>query len=266
MAHPASRHATVVRTDAKGEVRLDVTVRGEGPLVVLIPSLGRGASDFDDLATRLAAAGYEAAAIDPRGIGASTGPMENLTLADYAADVAAVAEKLSPRPAVLIGHAFGNRVARATAADHPEAVSGLILLAAGGQVAPAPDVAKALAEVFDTTVSPAQHRADVQKAFFAPGNDPGVWLDGWHPAAQRAQSAAVRATGADAWQGGGRADVLIVQASDDLVAPPANAEVLARAHPDRVRVVILPHAVHAMLPEQPDEIARIVIAYLRAHR
>ena len=169
------------------------------------------------------------------------------------------------RPAVLIGHAFGNRVARATAADHPEAVSGLILLAAGGQVAPAPDVAKALAEVFDTSVSPAQHRADVQKAFFAPGNDPSVWLDGWHPAAMRAQGAAVRATGADAWQGGGRADVLIVQASDDLVAPPANAEVLARAHPDRVKVVVLPHAGHAMLPEQPDQIARIVIAYLRSH-
>src|SRR5580658_4119072 len=117
----SARRRTVNRRTADGElVRIAVTLRGAGPLVVLIPSLGRGASDFDDLGSRLAAAGYLAAAIDPRGIGASEGPMEGATLWDYADDVAAVVAALSPQaPAVLVGHAFGNRVVRATAARHP---------------------------------------------------------------------------------------------------------------------------------------------------
>jgi pimeloyl-ACP methyl ester carboxylesterase len=267
MADPAAgadttRHQVIVRPDPKGEVRIAVTVRGHGPLVVLIPSLGRGGVDFDDLASRLAAAGFEAAAIDPRGIGQSTGPMEGLTFADYAADVAAVAASLSPKPAVLIGHAFGNRVARATAAAHPEAVSALVLLAAGGQVAPAPDASKALMEVFDTSLSPAEHRAAVQKAFFAPGGDPDAWLGGWYPPVMRAQRAAAMATGAESWVGAGEVDIFIVQAEDDVIAPPANAEALAKAYPGRVKVAVLRHAGHAMLPEQPRAIADLVIGFL----
>jgi pimeloyl-ACP methyl ester carboxylesterase len=258
----APRHQTVVRTDAKGEVRIAVTVRGRGPLVVLIPSLGRGAVDFDDLATRLAAAGYEAAAIDPRGAGQSTGPMEGLTLSDYAADVAAVADRLSPRPAVLVGHAFGNRVARATAAEHPASVSALVLLAAGGQVAPAPAASKALADVFDTALPATEHRAAVQTAFFAPGNNPDIWSGGWNPSVMRAQRAALMATGQDTWKGAGDVDILIVQAEDDVIAPPANAEALAKAYPTRVKVVQLAHAGHAMLPEQPKAIADILIGFL----
>jgi pimeloyl-ACP methyl ester carboxylesterase len=259
-------HRIIVRADAKGEARIAVTVRGEGPLVVLIPSLGRGAADFDDLAGRLAAAGYRAAAIDPRGVGDSAGPMTGLTLGDYAADVAAVVATLSPgKPAVLIGHAFGNRVARATAASHPESVSTLVLLAAGGQVAPSPDISRALMDVFDTALSPADHRAAVAKAFFAPGADPTPWLGGWYPAVMRAQRAAVAATGPETWRGAGEAPILIVQADEDVIAPPANAEALAKAYPDRVTVMRLPRAGHAMLPEQPLEVARLVIRFL-GHR
>jgi pimeloyl-ACP methyl ester carboxylesterase len=261
-AEAPARHQTVVRSDAKGEARIAVTLRGHGPVVVLIPSLGRGAADFDDLADRLATAGYEPAAIDPRGIGDSAGPMAGLTLADYAADVAAVAHELSLKPVVLIGHAFGNRVARATAAAHPEAVSALVLLAAGGQVAPAPDASKALMEVFDTSLSPAEHRAAVQKAFFAPGADPDAWLGGWYPPVMRAQRAAAVATGAESWVGAGEVDIFIVQAEDDVIAPPANAEALAKAYPGRVKVAVLPHAGHAMLPEQPQAIADLVIGFL----
>ena len=69
-------------------------VHGDGPLLVMIPSLGRRAGDFTDLAGRLAGAGYTAACIEPRGVGKSVGPMENLTLHDLAADAAAVIEEM----------------------------------------------------------------------------------------------------------------------------------------------------------------------------
>src|SRR5690606_19493524 len=119
--------------------RIAVTLRGSGPLVVLLPSLGRGASDFDDLATRLADAGYTAAAIDPRGAGESCGAAYGLTLHHYAADVAAVIEACGDGPAHVVGHAFGNRVARCLAADRPVLVRSVTLIASGGMTPPDPE-------------------------------------------------------------------------------------------------------------------------------
>ena len=63
-----------------------------------------------------------AAPINPRGIGKSKGPTAQ-SLADYARDVFEVIKALQTqrgsepvRPVVLIGHAYGNRLARAVAA------------------------------------------------------------------------------------------------------------------------------------------------------
>ena len=53
------------------------------------------------------------------------------------------------------------------------------------------------------------------------------------------------------------------QAVDDAIAPPANAEALVKAAPERVKVVMLPNAGHAMLPEQPQAIGTIVLDYLK---
>ena len=259
---------TVAFAEKAAAVQLNVRVQGNGPLVVLIPSLGRGAADFDALGARLAAAGYTAAAIDPRGIGGSSGPPPQ-TLFDLAGDVAAVIEALAPagpdgapRPAIVIGHALGNRIARTLASAHPAKVSQLILLASGGQVPIAPAITKAMGDVFDTSLSPKAHIAAVKAAFFAPGNDPEVWRDGWYPAVAQAQERAVRATAPGKWTNSGAAPVLIVQAMDDAIAPPANAEALQRAAPDRVEIVILQHAGHAMLPEQPGKLADIVLKRL----
>lgn len=255
---------------ARGSVTVEALLRGTGPLVVLLPSLGRGASDFDDLAARIAAAGYRTAAVNPRGIGKSKGPTAQ-SLADYARDVFEVIKALQTqrgsepvRPVVLIGHAYGNRLARAVAAHYPEAVSSLILLASGGQVAIAPAVAKALRDVFDPALSPEAHIAAVRMAFFAPGNDPAVWRDGWYGAVAMEQQTATRNTPTDAWVAGGDKPIYIIQAAQDTVAPPANAEALRAAHPDRVEVSVIDNAGHAMLPEQPGMIAQLVLARLAA--
>src|SRR5262245_53526961 len=110
---PAARRSIVER----GAACIEVTATGTGPLVVMIPSLGRPAEDFDDLARRLAQNGYCALQPQPRGIGGSSGPMHGITLHDFARDVAAVIEGHGGGPAAVAGHAFGNFVARTTAAD-----------------------------------------------------------------------------------------------------------------------------------------------------
>lgn len=263
-------------------VTIEVLLRGAGPLVMLVPSLGRGAKDFDELAIRLAQAGFTSAALNPRGIGQSDGP-DALNMSDYARDVMQTASAiLRARPgeghsratdgnprnglqekAILIGHAFGNRVVRATAAEHPDIVACLVLLAAGGQAPVPPDAAKALNDVFDESLTPSQHMAAVRAAFFAPGNDPEVWRDGWYPTVATSQRKALFSTPPESWTGAGAAPILIVQAEEDVIAPPVNAETLRARFPDRVNIVRLPNAGHAMLPEQPARIAEIVVRHLK---
>ena len=242
---------------------IDVRLVGEGPAVVMLPSLGRGATDFDDLARRLARHGYLAVAPEPRGINGSTGELDGLTMFDLAADVAAVISGLDIGPATIVGHAFGNRVARMTATEHPDLVESLVLLACGGSVAPEPDDHAALRRVFDDELSDEEHLAAVAQAFFAPGNDASVWIDGWHGIVAYFQGLATSSLDTEHWVGAGASDVLIVQPADDVIAPPANAEVAAARIGPRATVLELPRAGHAVLPEQPSAVAAAVLGWLQ---
>lgn len=235
---------------------------GGGAGAVLLPSLGRGARDFDDLADRLRRAGRRALCPQPRGLGSSTTELSGLTLADLADDVAAVVSSLLGAPAVVVGHAFGNRVARLTATRHPDLVRAVALLACGGLVPPSPEAAEALLRVFGPTLSDEEHLAAVATAFFAPGNDPAVWREGWNAAVAAAQVAATRATPVETWWAGGAVPLLVIQPADDVMAVPANAHHLAATYPDRVTLVEVPDAGHALLPEQPETVARVLSSWL----
>src|ERR1700680_378586 len=95
-------------TVAHGDVRIEVIAQGSGPAIVILPSLGRGAEDYDVVAGLLAQGGFRVLRPQPRGIGASTGPMAGLTLHDFAIDIAAVIEHERKGPAVVVGHAYGH--------------------------------------------------------------------------------------------------------------------------------------------------------------
>ncbi len=244
-------------------VTVEALVDGTGPLVVMIPSLGRPAEDFEDLAGRVVSGGYCAARVQPRGIGRSRGAMEDQTLVDLAGDVALVVESLGA-PAFVIGHAFGQRVARALAASRPELVRAVVVIAAGGKVAIPEAARKALFGCFDTTLSPEQRLAHVSSAFFAPGNDASVWRDGWHGETARVQSAATQATPLDVWWGGGQAPMMVVQGLQDAVALPQNGRSLKAEFGTRVQLIEIDGAGHALLPEQPEAIAAHVFKFIKA--
>ena len=254
--------STSTMTVETGVASLRVTLRGEGPAVVMFPSLGRDVEDFDELADTLARGGYRTAAISPRGIGGSTGRLEGLTLRDLAGDVAAVVDALDASPAHLIGHAFGNQVVRYTAARFPDSVRSVTILAAGGKFFAAPEVSQAFADFLAGGLSDAEARAAVKLVHFAEASDPSPWLDGWWLEAAQAQSGAVRGAVLEEWWEAGRAPLLIIQGLEDAIAPVANGRQLAEALGDRAKLVELADAGHALLPEQPDAIAREVTAFL----
>ena len=118
-------------------VQIEVNSQGKGPIIVMLPSLGRSGRDYDQVANYLQQDGFRVVRPEPRGIGQSKGPMEKLSVHDFARDIAAVVEHEKQGPVVVVGHAWGNFPARQLAADRPDLVRGVVLAAASaGKVPP----------------------------------------------------------------------------------------------------------------------------------
>jgi pimeloyl-ACP methyl ester carboxylesterase len=235
-------------------------IRGEGPAVVLVPSLGRTARDFDNLAGRLAQGGYQAVGVDPRGLD-NRGLRDDLTLHSLAGDVAAAIERVGNGPVHLVGHALGNRICRTLTADRPDLVTSLTLLAAGGLVEPAAEVSAALRRCFDLDASMDQRRADIALAFFASGVVPQSWVEGWHPAVALAQAAAVGRTKVADWWSATAQHILVIQGLQDTVARPENGRQYVAEIGAVASLVEIDGAGHALLPEQPDRVATELLAF-----
>jgi pimeloyl-ACP methyl ester carboxylesterase len=251
-------------TVTRGDARLEVLVRGEGRPVVLLPSLGRGASDFDLIAVKLAEAGFRVLRPQPRGIGASRGPWDGVRLEDLAADIAAVIEANAAGPAFVVGHAFGNRVARTLATLRQELVRAVALVAANVGHHPSPPEVRAAIRLSADVTAPADARVKAMRfVFFAPGNDASVWLEGWHPDVLAAQRIAGDLTPRTLDYAAGQAPVLYLQPSHDPLAHAADAEEYKKALGDRVTVVVIPNSAHAVIAEQPVAVSDALIAYAR---
>jgi pimeloyl-ACP methyl ester carboxylesterase len=255
----------------RGDVHIEVIAQGSGPVVIVLPSLGRGAEDYDVVAGLLAKDGFRVLRPEPRGIGNSTGPMSGVTLHDLAADIAAIIEGEGKGPVVVIGHAYGHFVARTLATDRPDLVRGVVLAAASAGKVPAgvhepsvsPEVREAIDKSGDLSLPEADRLRYLQFAFFAPGHDPRVWLGGWHPETEKMENAASRATPVDEWFACGKAPILDLQAENDAVAPRKFAGVLKGALGERVTVVVISNAGHALVPEQPEAMANAITAFAR---
>ena len=181
---PQARTREVIRHD---NVAIEVIAEGRGPLIVMLPSLGRDSEEFDPAAARIAAAGFRVLRPQPRGYGRSVGPMEKVTLHDFAKDVAVVIEHENSGPAIVAGHAFGHFVAKMTAVDFPKLVRGVILIGAA-QKTPDPAVQRSVAIATDPAQPEAERLKHLKIVFFAPGNDARLWLTGFHANVVRPRS------------------------------------------------------------------------------
>ncbi|MFD8625203.1 alpha/beta fold hydrolase [Streptomyces hygroscopicus] len=104
---------------------LHYEVRGQGPLLLLIPGGTGGASSFDNIADDLAAE-YTVATYDPRGMSRSTldDPEAEQRVSEHADDAFRILELLSPgEPARVFGASSGGIVAVHLLTAHPEHVA-----------------------------------------------------------------------------------------------------------------------------------------------
>ncbi len=252
---------------ASGDARIEVIAEGAGPLVVLLPSRGRDSEDYDEVAAGIARAGYRVLRPQPRGTCRSTGPMMGLTLHDFAGDVAAVIAHADGGPAVVAGHAFGNWVARMTAADHPRLVRGVAILAAASKSYPgfagAQRLVEAVKKAGDPAVSETERLQHLRSAFFAPGHDPSEWLEGWYPEVNQSQFEAGRATRQEEWWGAGSAPLLDLQAALDPFKPRETANELKEEFGERATLAVIPDASHALIPEHPAAVVAAIVGWMR---
>jgi pimeloyl-ACP methyl ester carboxylesterase len=255
----AGRAREIVRYD---DVAIEVIVEGAGPAIVLLPSLARDSEDYDDVAAGLAAAGFRVLRPQPRGIGRSTGPMRSLTLHDFARDVGQVIQALGGGRAVVVGHAYGNWVARMTAVDYPRQVRGVVIAAAAAKAYP-PELTAAVTAAGDLALPDEERLAALRFAFFAPGNDATVWLRGWHPGVRATQRAAAAATRQEEWWSGGTAPLLDLQAEHDPFKPPAKRDEMKDEFGERVRIAVIADASHALIPEQPSAVVDALVDWIR---
>src|SRR5262245_24019850 len=145
-----------------------------------------------------------------RGTGESRGSLDGITVHDLAADVAGVLESLDCGPAHLVGHAFGNRVARCLAADRPALVRSVMLLAAGGLIGPPTP----LGTPFRTARSPKMTGTAcvtvLGARWLSPASDPSVLaaVECW-PMVHMAHLATSQQTRFDEWWTAGTAPLLV---------------------------------------------------------
>ncbi len=111
----------------RSEGRISYDVAGAGPLVVLVPGMGDLRSTYRYLAPVLRHAGYRVASTDLRGHGQSDTTFGSYGDVDTAGDLTALIKELGG-PAVIVGNSMGAGAAVLVAAEHPELVSGLVLV------------------------------------------------------------------------------------------------------------------------------------------
>ncbi|WP_028999860.1 alpha/beta fold hydrolase [Azohydromonas australica] len=248
----------------RDDAQIEVLVDGEpGPAIVLLPSSMRDSLDFDVLAQQIAALGFRVLRPQPRGMGRSRGPMDWLDLSVLAADVAHTIEQLGGGRAVIVGHAFGHFIARVTDLEHPELVRGVVVMAGAARTFP-PGVAESLEIAFDGSRPESERLHHLRLGFFAPGNDPSPWLEGWHPELREAYRRAGIRPPKDAWWPVTHAPILDLQGDADPWRPPSTREELKQVLGDKVTVRVVSHASHAMVPEQPMAVADIIVDWARS--
>ena len=240
---------------------------GTGPLIMLLPSLGREASDFNELGLKLNAMGYETLSIDPRGINGGR-LYDGIGFDQMSFDLGIIHRAYSDNePAIIIGHAYGNRLARNYSFGSTKNINGVVLLAAGGQVPMPPKAEQSLKNIFNPLRTYRSRMKDVRYAFFADGNEiPDYWKRGWHRKTAMAQAKSVANSANDnSWHCAGGVPMLIVQPMQDRIAPIENAYALKQKCPQEVKIVEVQNAGHALLPEQPEAVAEAVLDFLAKH-
>src|SRR2546429_5888894 len=147
-------------------------------------------------------------------------------------------EALDRGPAHLVGHAFGNRVARCLAADRPSLVRSVTLLAAGGLIAPSYPLGTDFRKATEVKMNGSDCVTVLGARWLSPASDPQILAQvECSPAVFLAHLASTRGVPLEDWWGAGTAPLLVIQGLDDTAAPPGNGHAVRQPFRERGRLI-----------------------------
>jgi pimeloyl-ACP methyl ester carboxylesterase len=207
---------------------------------------------------------YRVTTFDNRGVGRSTTPEGEFTIADFAADTAALMDALEIESAHVVGSSMGGAIAQELALGHPERVRSLVLNGTWCRGD------RFLHEIFRNWMWSAE-KADSIRDFLVTVNlwcfSPRIWnegvMDEWVAAAEaspyaqsvdafcRSTLALIAHDTADR-VAGISAPTLITVGDLDLVLPPRFSQELAERIPN-ARLVVIPDVGHQPFQEVPGD-------------
>jgi pimeloyl-ACP methyl ester carboxylesterase len=243
---------------------------GTGEPLLLIMGLGYS-HEMWHRTLPVVSAHYRTILFDNRGVGKSDVPQGAYSIAQMAADAAVVLDAAGIARARVFGISMGGMIAQEFALNYPERVNRLVLgcTACGG-----PHSVSAERKVLDILMARATMTPDEGAEAMVP-----YIYDASTPRERIEEDLAIRrlhypqATGYMgqvqailAWStfdrlAGIRAPTLIIHGETDQLVPPENARILAQ-HIAGSRLVMLPHASHIFVTDQPEESHREVLAFL----
>jgi pimeloyl-ACP methyl ester carboxylesterase len=241
--------------------------------VLLLHGIGGGRAIWRDTSDALAAAGFDAIAVDLPGYGGSA-KMPAGGIADMAAAVIALMDGLSIPRAVVLGHSMGGMVAQEIAAAAPARVAGLVLACTSPAFGKtdgdwqARFVAERLAPL-DTGRGMRGLAADLVAPMVSPGAVPGAGavaesvMAAVPEATYRTVLAAIVDFDRRAALPAIAVPTLCLAGAHDRTAPPHVLQGMAQRIPG-ARFVSLADAGHIANVEQPQAFADAVVGFLRA--
>lgn len=255
--------------------RLAVIDTGRGAPVVFLHGFGASVYSWRHTLPPVVAAGHRVVAVDLRGFGSAEKPGSGYSNAAYVRLVVALLDSLGVAQSVLVGHSMGGAIAAEVALAHPARVRGLVLIDAAGYGVRWPQVLRVarwpLVGALATALRGRWIAARILRSTFArPGRVTEADVDQYYapvaePAYGRALRGVLREFRFDTLVGrlGTLAmPTLVVWGAEDQWIPVLDGSRLAAELPRAVFAVI-PRAGHAAAEEAPDDVNRLLIAFLQ---
>jgi 3-oxoadipate enol-lactonase len=247
--------------------RIAYSRRGAGRPLVLLHPIGVDRSWWDEY-VELWAASYDVVTIDLRGHGDSSAITSPVTLAEHAADVAAVLRQERLSGATLIGVSMGGMVAQRVAIQFPELAGALILCATAGgfpdevrpRILARGDLSRqgSMSEVIDDTITrwfaadtPRPELVQKCRARLA-ADDWYSWSANWQAISQLDNLGELPGVPVPA---------LVVAGDADASIPPVVSQKIADALPNH-RFVVVPGASHFGAFEMREVFAKVFDDFL----
>jgi len=255
-----------------GDINIAYRVLGQGDPIVLIMGYSSTMDMWDPLFLDNLSTKYKVIIFDNRGMGNTTSPPGNFSIAQFANDTAGLMAALGIEKAHILGWSMGSFVAQELAIRYPERVNKIILYAGncGGKeaVMPSPQTLKDLA---NTSGSPEERGMRLFNLLF-----PKDWLSKqpafykWFPLPKETslpENMQRQAQAIAAWSGACdrlssiKSPALVVTGAEDVIAPPENAFILAQ----RINgswLVQFKGAGHGLMYQYPDRLSKIVADFI----